>query len=165
MFLRLFFAHRFAISIRHQQRMLPLLPPNQRQSKSHELKRSKFIDGTPTSQTKSRTCKSTKSIWIRVRPWYWMRCWWLKMRSIQRWHSGDRVVRAFVVRAQWILAARIRWRVLAKLTRIWVNHVKFIHCRTCMWCVIWYRTWATSTNNIHQFSRGCNESESLFSLS
>lgn len=151
---------RFVTSIRHQQRMRPLpLRLNQHQPKSHELKRSKFIDGIRTSQMKSHTCKNTKWTWIVVRRWCWMRCCWSKMRSIQRWHSGDRVVRAFVARARWISAARIRWRASAKSIRTWVSHAKFIRCRTCMWCAIWCRTCPTFTNNIHQFSHGCSESE------
>lgn len=156
---------RFVTSIRHQQRMR--LPLNQPQLKSHGLKPSKFIDGIPISQMKSHTCKNTKWIWIVVRRWCWMHCWWLKMKSIQRWHSDDRVVRAFVGRVRWISAVRIHWRVLAKLIRTWVSHAKFTRCRTCMWCAIWCRTCPTFTNNIHQFSHGCSESElreNLFNL-
>lgn len=81
------------------------------------------------------------------------------MKSIQRLHSDDRVVKASVVHAQWISAVQIHWPASVRLIQTQISHAKSIHCLTCMLYVIWCPIWAISTNNIHQFNRGCKGSE------
>lgn len=153
---------RFDISI-HRHR-IPQQRLNQHQPNNHELKHSKSTDGTRTNQTKSHTCKSIKSIWMTVHQWCWTHCWKSKMKLIQRWHSDDRVAKASAAHAPWTLAAQIHWPASAKSIQIWVNRVRSIRCRTCMWCAIWYPTWATFINNTPQSSRGCRESKRFFSF-
>lgn len=148
---------RFDFLIRHHRIRPRLL--NQPQQRNHESRPSKFIDGILISQMKSHTCKNMKSIWTIVRQWCWTHCLRLRMKSIQRWHSGDRAVRVSAVRAPWILAEQIHWPVSVTSIRIWVSRARYTHCLTCMLCAIWYPTWATSTNNTRRFSRGCSESK------
>lgn len=148
--------NRCVIWIQHQHLMQP--PLNQHPLKHHDWRHSKFIDGIQINQMKNLTCRNIKLIWMTVLRWCWMHCWKSKMKSIQRWHFDDRAVRVSVVHAQWILAEQIRWPVSAKSIQIWANHLKSTHYLICMLYVIWYQTWATSTNSTLRFNPGCRES-------
>lgn len=140
----------------------PLLqqPPRTQSSpkRCHASRHSRSIAGIRRSPNRSRTWRNTRSIWTNALRWCWTLCSRSRTKWIRRWRFGAPVARAFAARARWTLAAAIRWPAFVASTTIWASRAKSIRCRICTWCVIWCRTWPTSTISTRPFSRGCSAS-------